>query len=63
MKFKKGFCRMETVDFLCFGEIIDIESNYIVFRKFNPMAQNEKIEITDIISYEQVKEEDIPPYE
>ena len=63
MEFKKGFCRIETTEFLRFGEIIEIKSDYVVFRKYKPISQDEKIKISDIVAYEQVKEEEIPPYE
>lgn len=63
MTFKKGFCRIETKDRVIFGELTEIFDDFIRVIDFMPPAVEIDIQKKDIVHYETVKEEDIPPYE
>lgn len=63
MNFKEGFCRIETKDRIIFGEITEIFNDFICVVDFMPPAFEIDIQKKDIVRYESIKEEDIPPYE
>lgn len=63
MNFTKGFCRIETKDRVIFGELTEIYDDFILIIDFMPPAVEIDIHKKDIIHYEPIKEEDIPPYE
>jgi hypothetical protein len=63
MKFRKGLCRVETKKQIVYGELTEIQRDFILIIDFTPLAVEIKIDKKDIVKFESVSEEDIPPYE
>ena len=63
MNFAKGFCRIETKDRVVFGELTEIYDTFVLIIDFEPPAVEIDIQKSDIVHYEPINEDDIPPYE
>lgn len=64
MEIKKGYCRIKLVSgLIAFGEITDIKENHVLFHGYSPAAIGRRIQIKNIVGFEEYKENDVPPYE
>lgn len=61
---RKGFCRISLKSgLILFGEVLEINDEFISFREFDPSATGKSISIKNIVEFNEYDKDEIPSYE
>lgn len=64
MDIQKGVCRIRLKSgLIAFGEVLEINDEFIKFHGFDPAAIGKRIPIKNIVEFEKYNEDDVPAYE